>query len=225
VGAINGHYGLLIGASGAGGGIDPFVAVTHVTGASGSSISAAVPVGAASGDTLVLVVRVRGDRSVTVPPTGSTTLIDQTIGDGSPGQRQRVYVFTKAYVADTTMSCTHSASAAHGVSLYVVRGTVVNSTAGQVSSNTQNITITKTGTNNGLLALGLVIAGSGFTTANPALSGWAQRGTDYFDASNYFGVGYSRGHSGASATANIGAGVTLGGTLNPNCVVLLEVQP
>lgn len=80
-----------------------------------------VPAGTQIGDTLVAILRCRGDRSFTIP-TGWTSRIDIYIGTYD---NTRLYVATKVYSGDATETFTQSTSAACAASLMAVRGSFI----------------------------------------------------------------------------------------------------
>lgn len=195
------------GAMGSGGGPVPpgsrLVGITYATGTqSGASMTLAVPAGATSGDTLIWISIIRGDRTISVP-MGWTAHRNIVLNPSHPSsnQRTRFAALSKAYSGETNVSVGQSANAAWGGALIVARGTIQQDVLGATGSNSASASITTTGacTLIGVLAQHNISPASPPPAAAPA-TGWAYDGVGYYDFSGellYMPRGYSRDVSGA----------------------------
>jgi hypothetical protein len=83
-----------------------------------------VPAGAQAGDTLIALLRCRGDRSFTIP-AGWTLHLNRDVGFTADATgRTRLYVVSKAYAGESSVTFSQSISAACAAVLIVVRGGV-----------------------------------------------------------------------------------------------------
>lgn len=129
----------------AGGGFPPVslvgVAATSET-FSGTNFVVSVPVGAATGDTMIVILRCRADRSFTVP-AGWTQRFSVVVGtSGTTANNTKLYVLHKPYAGESTVSFTQSVSAAGIAVVAVVRGTL--GTHSSLSGNSRSFTPTVT---------------------------------------------------------------------------------
>lgn len=198
--------GIVAGYPVAGGGGSPYV--SYIGGAysvdqSGSSVTLAVPSGAAAGDTAVVVLRCRGDRSFS-GLTGWTVHKNQVIPSSQTGDagNTRVYILSRVLVDETSFPFTQSSASAYGAALVVLRGGSVgnNALSDTVESGNNTATITKAVSGSMLVA---VTMGNGFAidpVASSPVAGYTRRGESYFSsAENYFFVANIDTRNGVSA--------------------------
>jgi hypothetical protein len=186
--------------------VNRFVGANYATTSSGSSMTLAVPAGATAGDTLIMCAVVRSDRSATAP-IGFTTQYTDSFGSGTQGTR--VYVWSKAYASETSITATHSANAAYGAALMCVRGSILQSQAATMAASGVQASITVSG------PATLVSFGgyqprdtTGGVVPVGSNAGWVTDGqTAYITSStliNYLGYVYHRTTAGGTSTVEPG---------------------
>lgn len=138
-----------------------------------SSLSLAVPGGTVDGDTIVVVLRCREDRTFTIPG-GWTTHMSRAVAAGTSGTSYtRAYIISKARAGETSLAFTQSASAACSGALIVFRNGIVGT---NLATDGLSSSITKANGSSLLLAVGLNSNLAVTTPPNPAFSGFTQRG-------------------------------------------------
>lgn len=184
-----------------------FLAPSYVGGDATIDVSSAtpsvtVPGGAVNGDTMVVILRCREDRSFTIPG-GWTTHVSRAVSASSSGTSYtRVYIISKARSGETSLSFTQSAAAACSASLAVFR----NGTVGVNANNDTNIIgITKASSSSILLAVSLKSSTGVTTPGNPIFAGYTQRGVAKWSAGGdwFYATGFETlsGAPSGSATA------------------------
>lgn len=179
------QHGAMMRSSGGGDPWDLFVGATYAAGSqSGTTMTLSVPAGAAPGDTLIWVAVLRGDRNLTVPSgwTAHQNLVVNPSTGANNTQRLRFAALSKPYAGESDVSVTHSANAAWGGLLAVVRGTIAQQTLGADSQSnaTGSITPSANCTLIGVLAQHIINPASPPPSAAPA-PGWTYDGAGYHD--------------------------------------------
>lgn len=156
-----------------------------------------VPVGAASGDTVVVVLRCRADRSIS-GFSGWTMHHSGVVESTQPAaiEYARVYILSRVLASETSFSFTQSSSSAYGAALLVFRDGAVGNNA---YADGLTVGITKASSDSILLAVGL---GNNLNVSvpSPAFSAYTQRAVTYFFASpSYFYIGACETRSGVGA--------------------------
>lgn len=188
----------------------------------GTSFTVTVPAGAAAGDTMIAILRCRADRSFSTP-AGWTSRLSQVVGTaGLSSGNTRLYILTKDYSGESTVSFTQSTSAAGTATVAVVRGVV--GTQGSASGNSH--VFSPTVANSMLIAVGV----SNNTTS--AVASWTSPfttvGSFKWSASSPYFYGASVATLISGATDLETAAYTWpfdGASPNSNYTVILEILP
>ena len=189
--------------------VSMFVGASYAAGSqSGTTMTLSVPAGAAPGDTLIWVAVLRGDRNLTVPSgwTAHQNLVVNPSTGVNSTQRTRFAALSKPYAGESDVSVTHSANAAWGGLLAVVRGTIAQQTLGAASQSnaTGSITPSANCTLIGVLAQHNIAPASPPPSAAPA-PGWTYDGAGYHDGAanqlNYMPRLYWRNSPGGVPTS------------------------
>lgn len=203
------------GAMGAGGGgptppaSPQYIGGTFHVNQSASTVTLNVPAEAQSGDTVIVVLRCRADRSMS-GFSGWTTKKSQVVQSTLPADStsSRVYVLERTLASETSFSFTHSASAAYAAALLVYRG---GSILQDALPDSQTASFNKMSDESILLAVSLGNRGVNPVEA-PVITGFTRRGaTSFFTSPNYFYVAICEDRAGVAAgavsvTANYGSG-------------------
>lgn len=188
---------------------------------SGSTISLSLPPSAIVGDLVLCVLRCRSDRSISIP-SGWDLRVSTIVRSTLPVSDLycRVYVISKSVSpGDSVYSFTHSASAAYGASLILVRGGMVISAN---YSDGKSISINKTATGSAIIVLALSNSAASIPSAS-AVPGYSHGGGTYFTAlPSYFFVSsiYYRSFN-ATGTQSISA--TFDSPADQDGIVAIEV--
>lgn len=168
--------------------VDPIVGQTFTVNQSGSTATLSVPVGAASGDLLLAVLRCRGDRTFTVP-AGWTTVYSLLAPEGvTTDAGMRTYILSKAWESETSVSFTHSVSAAYSAALLLCRGSI-----GATATAAAGAGVTLSTTSFGSTAIALTLDNAYNTlggSSGSRVSGYTAIFYSYFLSASldYFGI-------------------------------------
>lgn len=141
--------------------------------ATSSVATLSVPAAVLPGDTLIAILRCRGDRSFSIP-TDWTLISTAVFPSGTSTNATFVYVVSKPYAGESSVSFTQSANAAYGFALMAVKGAVV--TVGTNYTGVISASINKIYPATLLVAIAL---NSNFSTSNPPFpmfTGYTNRG-------------------------------------------------
>lgn len=194
-----------------GGGPTPPASPEYIGGAfhvnqSASTVTLNVPAEAQPGDTVIVVLRCRVDRSMS-GFSGWTTKKSQFVQ--SDPTTSRVYVLERTLASETSFSFTHSASAAYGAALLVYRG---GSILQDALPDSKTASLNKLSDESILLAVSLGNGDAASPAGEPVITGFTRRGfTSFFSSPNYHYVAICEDRAGVAAgpvsvTANYGTG-------------------
>lgn len=200
-----------MGESGGGGGSVSYIGGDYVPNGVGNP-TLAVPGLAEPGDTVVVVLRCREDRTMS-GFTGWTTHLSTPVYSGGSGDfYTRAYVLSRTLAAETSFSFTQSSASAYGAMLLVFRGGVF---IGGTPADGNTVSRTKTLDTSIMLAIAFNSNDTTLPTGNvPCFAGYTDRGQTYYDAGGvYYYSAYAETKDGdpagsVSATANISATTT-----------------
>lgn len=198
-----------------GGGPTPPASPEYIGGAfhvnqSASTVTLNVPAEAQPGDTVIVVLRCRTDRSMS-GFSGWTTKKSQVVPSTSSADPNttRVYVLERTLASETSFSFTHSASAAYGAALLVYRG---GSILQDALPDSKTASLNKLSDESILLAVSLGNGDAASPVGTSVITGFTRRGvTSFFTSNNYYYVAICEDRAGVAAgsvsvTANYGTG-------------------
>lgn len=172
-----------------------FLGVEVAVNQSSASATLNVPAAAVAGCLLVAILRCRGDRTFSTP--AGWTLVRQTLapmGQVTPGTGNTwLYVFTKLYAGEASITFTQSTSAAYAFALMAVTGSLIS----EVYVDSTSGTISKVNASSILISAALW---NGLTNASVTMGSFTNRGITYnFTSPNYFFVAQVFSRSGIGA--------------------------
>lgn len=190
---------------------------------SGTNFVLSVPAEAATGDTLIAILRCRLDRSFSVPAGWTIDINGATVGtSGTPTANTRIYVLSKPYAGETSLTFVQSPSAAGVATLVVVRGTMGGRTA---IADFRAATRAPVDHNSMMLA---IATANGTDSLSPGWSAAFSPGKAAHrwsaSAPYYYGTGVATYSSGS--TASVSVSYTWDPSVSgPNYIVLVEILP
>ena len=203
--------------------IDPIVGATSTANQNVGTLTMAVPSGTAAGDQLLVVLRVRADRSFTIP-AGWTVLYSTAFPSGSLAQSDtRVYIIVKDFSGETSLSFVQNVAAACSGMVISLRGQL-----GVLGASfTSPLTYTKTKNSSYMLIFTFdnnypVVSGSATRVSSPA--GYTQIGHSYFsNTTEFYGIFASKKGLDTSGIQSIAINWP-GTTADQRLVVAVEVK-
>lgn len=172
-----------------------YIGGTFAVDQSGSTVTLAVPSGATGGDTCIVILRCRADRTMS-GFSGWTTNLETSVIEGFDGNASytMAYVLSKELSAETSFSFTQSSASAYGAALLVFRDGVI---VGGTYTDGLSSSITKVGANSLLLAVGFSNGTSDLGT--DSFAGYTTRGITAFTSGLSFFAAFVGTKSGVAA--------------------------
>jgi hypothetical protein len=139
-------------------GPDLYVGGTYADDLSATPSTLAVPVGATTGDLMILVMHGRADRSF-IANAGWTVLQNKTIpasGATPADLYSRTLILSKAYAGETTVDAEQSPAAAYSAALIVVRG-AISATPAQALVDGRTATYTRNENSSASMVLAIML--------------------------------------------------------------------